>query len=423
MKLNLRFMAILFFACAAIRAQENSAATSTAASAGPVGLAVDGTLHYDLRYSETCQLGGGQDSQQESYASGDASYANINKRYPFTLQYGGGYGWLWAGQPSAGNVFQHLSLSQGMLWRSWNFSASDNVSYTFQTPTTGFSGVPGTGEPIGGPGSTTQTDQTILTVNTRTLDNATTAGVGHRLDHATTLSFGGVIEQLRYIDDNGQDLNTLAATASLSRRLNARNSVSGAYSFSRYDYLGAAQASALQLSYGQANAMQVSFHRQWNAKFSTGGSFGPQWISSSNSAILPSSTRYSAGALAAYVSKFGNTSIFYSHGVSGGAGYLLGAESDSAGANFSRSIGRNLSVGLTGSYMRTAGLDGSGAVHAEYGGAQATRRLGRTLSLFANYTVADQSSSLQNTPNLLNSLSQVIGFGIGYSPRELHFKR
>jgi hypothetical protein len=111
-------------------------------------------------------------------ASGDASYANISKRLPFVMQYGGGYNWTLSGPSTVGNVFQHLSLSQGMAWRKWNFTASDNVSYTFATPTTGFSGVPGTGEPIGGTGSTTPSDQSIFTLNTRTLDNITTLAFG-----------------------------------------------------------------------------------------------------------------------------------------------------------------------------------------------------------------------------------------------------
>lgn len=447
--LNLTLVAILYLASAAIRAQE---APATTGAAGSVGLAVSGTLHYDLRYSETSQIDGPQGSQQQSVISGDASYADTSKRYPFSMQYGGGYGWVWAGSPSAGNVFQSLSLSQGAVWRSWNLSANDSVSYSFQTPTTGFSGVPGTGEPIGGTGSTKVPDQTILTVNTRSLDNSTTASLGHRLNQATTLSFGGSATELYFLDNNGQDTNSLAANASLSRRLNAHNSVSGSYSFSRFNFggTGASQTNPLQVSYSQASSLQLGFNRQWNAKISTSGSIGPQWISSSNSALTPSSVSYSANASASEMFKFGNASISYSHGVSGGAGYMLGAESDTVSGNFSRAVGKEMTVGVTGSYMRTSALiaekmifDAQGtyywvplnitpSTNARYGGVQATRRLGRYWNAFANYTVVDQASNEQVTvantqwgyqTNILSGLSQVIGFGIGYSPRDMHFKR
>jgi hypothetical protein len=48
----------------------------------------------------------------------------------------------------------------------------------------------------------------------------------------------------------------------------------------------------------------------------------------------------------------------YSRGTNGGSGYMLGAESDIVMANFGRSIsfGKNLTVGVTGSYMRTTSL-------------------------------------------------------------------
>jgi membrane peptidoglycan carboxypeptidase len=63
---------------------------------------------------------------------------------------------------------------------------------------------------------------------------------------------------------------------------------------------------------------------------------------------------------------------------------------------------------------------------------QATRKLGRYFNVFVNYTAIDQSSNLQtavpNTPlsyntNILNGLNQVMSFGIGYSPREMRFRK
>jgi hypothetical protein len=430
MKPGHTILAILFIASGAASAQVAPAAAGATgqppATAGAAGLPVGGTLRYDLHYSETSQFGNGQDGQQWSIASGDASYANTNMRIPFSMQYGGGYGWSWNGSHSGGNVFQHLSLSQGVVWRSWNLTANDNVSYTFETPTTGFSGVPGTGEPIGGPGSTLLPDQTILTQNTRSIDNFTTIAIGHSLNYATTLNFGGAWGQMRFIDNNGQNMNTLTANAGVTRRLNAHNSVSGQYSFFRFNYGGAnstSQVNSAQVSYSQANSAQFSFSRQWNWKISTSASVGPQWVSSSDSAITPTSTRISMSASASDTFKFGVAGLNYSHGTTGGSGYMLGAESDVVSGNFSRKFGKSLSAGLTGSYLRTAGLNNNEVISAKYGGAQATRPLGRYFSIFANYTAIDQSSSLPASANVLNSLFHVIGFGIGYSPRETHLKR
>jgi hypothetical protein len=431
MKPGQTLLAILFIASGAARAQVIPAAPGSApaigaAAAGPSGLPVAGTLHFSLNYSESTGFGNGQNGQQWSTTTGDASYANTNQRLPFTMQYGGGYSWAWNGPPSAGGVFQHLSFSQGIVWRTWNLTASENVSYSFETPTTGFSGVPGSGEPIGGPGSTPLPGQTVLTQNTRSLDNFTTIAIGHRLNYATTLNIGGSWGQMRFIDKNGQNSDTMMADAGITRRLNARNSISGQYSFSRFNFGGAnstSQANAAQISYSQGNSAQVSFSRQWNWKFSTSASAGPQWVSSSNSAQEPSSTRISASVSASESFRFGSASLNYSHGSSGGSGYMPGAESDVVSGGFSRRFGKSLTAGLTGSYMRTAGLNNSGATNGRFGGVEATRPLGRYLSIFANYTAIDQSSSLLNAPNVLNHLSQVCGFGIGYSPREMRLKK
>jgi hypothetical protein len=216
------------------------------------------------------------------------------------------------------------------------------------------------------------------------------------------------------------------ANAGISRRLDARDSVTGSYSFSRFNFgtpVSSSPANAALVTYSQANTAQAGFSRQWNGKISTSASFGPQWISSSNSAVEPSSTGISVSASASDVLKFGTASLNYSHGTTNGSGYMLGAESDVLNGNFSREFGRNLNVGLTGSYMRTAGLVSSGAFNSKYGGVQASRPLGRYCSIFASYTAIDQSSPLQNSANVLNGLNQVIAFGIGYSPREIRLKK
>jgi hypothetical protein len=257
-----------------------------------------------------------------------------------------------------------------------------------------------------------------------------------------------------FIDGNGENTNTLSANAGITRRLNARNSVSAMYSFSRFNYgaITSGAPSTEQISSSQVNSAQISFTRQWNRHITTSASAGPQWVSSSNSAIVPSSTRFSANASAVDTFRFGTASLMYSRGTTGGSGYTPGAESDVVMANFGRSFsfGKNLTVGVTGSYSRTSSLIAyefefactinnvtyiclvplsyKPVTDAGYGGVQATRKLGRNFNAFASYTAIDQSSNLQtpvpgSNATILNSMYQVISFGIGYSPREKHLKK
>jgi len=408
----------LFALCAAAGAQVVPEAT------GP-GLPVSGTLHFDARYAQTFQFDDEAGNQDQSIVSGDASYANTSKRLPFGLQYGGGYSWALDGGSSRGGVFQHLSVTQGIVGRAWNLNASDNVMYTFETPTTGFSGVAGSGEPVGEPGSPTPPDQTILALNTRTLDNAATVEVGRRLNYATSLNFGGATTQLIYVDNNGQNTDVLTANAGITRRLNGHNSIAGQYSFSRLSFSANLNPAIVipQVSSLEVNTAQFSFTRQWNRHINTVASAGPQWISSSDSSIEPSTTNVAVQATASDSFRFGTAGLTYSHGVQGGSGYLLGGETDIAAANISREFERSLTVGLTASYMRTAGLADNGVTNTKYGGVQANRRLGRYMTVFASYTALDQSSSSTLNAGALSGLTHVIGFGIGYSPREMHLRR
>jgi hypothetical protein len=119
-----------------------------------------------------------------------------------------------------------------------------------------------------------------------------------------------------------------------------------------------------------------------------------------------------------------SASLNYNRGINGGVGYLPAGTVDSVNGDFSREFGRDLTIGLTGAYERTASLQTSGGVtEARYGGAQATRRLGRYLNVVASYSAIDQSSSLTSQTNVLNQLYQVISFGIAYSPRETHLRQ
>jgi hypothetical protein len=455
-------MVLLFIVSAASRAQIAPAAKGPTGLPGLPGLPVSGTLRYNLRYSQTAQFYGGSGGDtQNSILSGDASYANTSKRLPFGLQYGGGFSWALSGPPSAGNVFQHLSVSQGMIWRKCNFTANDNISYTFETPTLGFSGVPGTGEPIAGSGTITTPEQTILTLNARSLDNVTTLAFTDKLSYATTLNLGGSWGEMRFIDNNGQNTEMLMASAGITRRLDAHDSVSGQYSFSSYNYSGAGYST-------QASSAQLGVTRQWNQKLTTTAAAGPTWIassgtSSSGSLAIPSSTMLSLSASANYHLRNGSASLSYFHGTTGGSGYMLGAKEDSVNGSYSRQFGGNTTIGVTGSYMRSSALTAAEFVavcpsgstvcicptgdnvcllqvastpitDAVYGGVQATRKLGRYFNAYASYTAIDQSSNLQTQISaqnqqssyntyILNGINQVISFGIGYSPREKRLKK
>jgi hypothetical protein len=203
------------------------------------------------------------------------------------------------------------------------------------------------------------------------------------------------------------------ANAQLTRRLNARNSLLGTYSFSQFSYPD------FSFSF-QSNAVLFGLKRSWNPKITSSMSAGPEWKGSSNSAVVPSSMTVAANADVIYQYRFVTASLTYARAANNGGGNLFGAESDSVIANYTREFGKKLTLGVTGDYRHLSGLINNGVTNSKFGGAQATRKFGRHFTGFANYTVIDQSSSSPLPANALTSLVQVFGFGISYTPQKTH---
>jgi hypothetical protein len=382
----------------------------------PKPLVVSGTLNYDVRYSQTAQFYSGTlGDTQSSVLSGDLTYANLSQSRPFSVTYSGGDMWTIAGASYGAGVFQHMIVSQGILGRDWALNLSDNVSYSPQSPTGGFSGIPGVGDL---PQLPSAPGLPILTLNTRSVSNTLSPGFTHSLNYSTSLSINGSYGIVRFPDGNGLETNQIQVGPQITRRLNALNSISGQYSYSHFSYPG------YPITLGTQSA-QFGFQRTWNRRLRTSAGVGPEWVQGSTTALIPSSTNVTANAGVTYDAGLTSANLSYSRAASGGAGVptQIGVHNDDVSAALSRQFGRDLSVSATGAYMRTRGLQQAGVINGKTGGASATRRLGRYIIVSINYSALQQSSSAALPANAISGVSQVIGFSIGYSPREMHFKK
>lgn len=397
------------------------AQVAPAARGGDNGLPLNTrNLHYALRYSESAQFSSVQPTEQMSTISGSADYGSRSEHNPFTLNYAGGYTWTLSGPDYASGLFQHLMLSQRIEWGRSTVIASDSADYLPESPLTGFSGIPGIGEPIGSPNPAPPTAQTIVVLNTHAVENFASGEFDHSFGYASAISLKGNSSLLRFPDGNGLDANGETGNANYIRRLTARTSLTGGYLYTNYTYPG--------YSFGfNTNTTLGGVRHQWTRSLATEVSAGPQWISSSNLAAVPSSTTFAANATVTYQHRTTNASAAFSHGTNGGAGYLFGGETTTFTGNLSREFGRNLTIGMSGGYDRTAGLSDSsskstvlnstGATDAAFGGAQVSWQFSRDFILFANYTNVDQSTTSSLPSNALNYMLNITSFGVGYSPR------
>jgi hypothetical protein len=370
---------------------------------------------YAFRYSHNATFGQQYQDQQLSIVSGSFAYATRNQEKPFSMDYAGGYGWTLSGSDYQSGQFHRMYLSQGLNLRRWRFNVADSVSYLPASPTTGFSGVPGTGENIGTPNPITSVSQSILTVRTHTLNNTAIGEMEHVLNYATTISIGGTSDYLYFPDDDGINSRSSSAYAYLDRRFSARTSLLGRYSYTLYEFLDNGISS-------NANTGLVGIRRRVTRNLSFDALGGPQWISSTVPTAIPSMTTYAVNASANYAVRSTSISGSYFHGTNSGGGYLIGGINDTAQGNFLRQFGQNFALGITGGYYRTAAFNNGGVTNSTYGGAQGTWRLGRNMIVFANYTGTGQSSTSPLPNNALVDTVQRLSFGFGISSREQRAK-
>lgn len=403
----------------------------TTNTVGPNLPDLDGIVHYALSASEIAQYGyyGSGVTTYSTTLSGDVAYTAKSIVYPTNLTFAGGV--VLANQSSQGTTgFVSAALSQGYTTRSWVFNISDSISFLPQSPTTGLSGIAGTGDlgatpvqgPVAGPAGG------IFSTAGNRVANSVAGSVERELNRVTSVSGTGSWSTLRFLDSNDSfDSSQVTGTVALNRRIDARSSVSLSAIYSTYSYSGSANTTFLQPDI-ETRSINLSYQRVLSRTLSVSLSAGPQWVSSSNSRLIPSNLNAAASAGLSYQRGFTSASVNYSHGVNGGSGVLPGALSDTVSGSLGRTFGRNWVASLNSAYSHSAGLtelpNGNSLIPVNavfdtvFGGAQVSRRISTHFSGYASYEAQNQKQN--NTfagPNALNGTSQTFAVGVTFTPR------
>jgi hypothetical protein len=378
--------------------------------------ALQGSLRYSLTASEAVDIGfnGTNATSSSTNVSGNLAYIAPSTVFPFSAVESAGYLAYTTGQPSS--FFDRLQVTQGFVRKKWSLNLSDGFGYLPQAPSEGLSGVPGVGDLGVSTGTTPTASELVLTPYGTRLDNSATLTGSVQLSGTTSLNGTAALTNLRFLSNvvpSGADSNQISASGGISHRLDVRNTLGANYTYSRFSYIGVPGLFSSQ-------GANLSYTRLWTRKVSSSFSFGPQGTST-NIAGSATSFNFAASASLTYTAGHSNLSASYSHGTNGGSGVSLGARSDNLNANASRQIGRSLHGSVSIGYSRSIAIDAvsvnSLATQSIVAGAQASRALTRNLSAYTSYTVETQS--FQGTSQALtpfSGLSQILGFGITYSP-------
>jgi hypothetical protein len=394
---------------------------------------LDGIVHYAVSGSEVINFGyyGQGQVTNSSAISGDVSYTAKSQVHPFSFLFAGGIV-LPNSSGQSTSYYSSAAVSQGLITRSWVFNVSDSVSFLPQSPSVGLSGIPGVGDlgavpvqgPIDGPAGG------ILSTSGNRIANSLTGSAERQINHNTSISGSGSWSFLDLLEgSNGFDSSTVSGSVAANRRLNARSSLSLSAGYSTFDYgnNGTGQGGTAAPSINN-KSLSLSYQRTLSRRLSLSLSAGPQWVSSSNSALVPSSLSAGVSAGLSYSRGLTGSSLSYSRGINPGSGVLPGSESQNVAASIGHTYGKKWMTSASASYghsdglARIAVLQSLVDVHEVFdtvvGGVQVTRGFGPHISGYASYSISHQSSK-NSLPglNAFDGTSQSLGFGVSYSPR------
>ena len=395
-------------------AQDIPAASTPAPLTGFELPDISGSLRYAVNLSDRVILGynAGNSDYSSPSVNGTLAYLSSSPTGPFSAVYTGTLLTPSSGFPT--QVESGLSLSQVLVSGRWNYVLADSVQYTPETPVSGLSGVPGAGDANLPPLAGSSTGQGIQSVYAQQVSNQFLATATRGLTARTSLSFTGGQNLIRYLNIAGgstTDEDGYTLSSALSHQFNASSTLGLIYTRGTFDYL----ASGANIS---SQTISVQASRRINQSLSVSGSIGPQFSSSSLSAI-PSNLSYAAAANAILTTPFFNSSISFSRSINAGAGLVAGAEGDTLMAQADRQFGRVLNISGSVNYAQFTSLQpGVDSVQSLFFNAQVNRAIVRDVSAFITYTGQRQlNQGNAVSPLALNGTTQTLGFGLSYSPK------
>lgn len=409
-------------AASAAGAQAIPAATGPATAPGFSLPTVNGSLHYSLSASEVISFGyqGQNTNASTSNISGNLGYLSGSSAHPFSALYSAGYLFSNGNGGIPSSTFQNLSFSQVLNFGRYNFVVADAVSYLPTAAASGLSGIPGVGDANLPPGQFLPGSQGVLSNYSTRVDNTVSASLSRSFTGKTSITGRANYTLDRFLGTQSYgaiESDSYSYLLGAEHRLDARSSIGLNGNFSRYVYLG-------QDITTDAEGVSAQYSRQLTRRASLSLSAGPQYITS-NTPLIPSRLSFIANTGFSYGSRESGVSFSYGRSTGSGSGVVAGALTDSAQAAYQRRFGPALNASASVAYIRTQSLSQAPGLafksNAIVGGLQANRAIVRNVSAYASYTLERQNYSGTTAGNFtFNGLTQILGFGVTYSPESLH---
>ncbi|MGC2698847.1 MAG: hypothetical protein WA306_01515 [Candidatus Acidiferrales bacterium] len=352
------------------------------------------------------------------------------------VSYTGGGMFSTGNNDSPNGIVQELSFKDKFSFRRSTFTVFDQTNYlpesAFGFGGTAGAGLPGVGTGVGiGTGFTP--GQSVLTPRGQNLSNAIDVELDTKLTSRTSLTFVGGYSLLHYFDDNLLNYGEVTFQAGYNYQASRKDTVAILYQFGAFRYSNVDQSLNL-------HTIEGSYARRVTGRLAFQIAAGPQFALSQIPITNSTSTTGSGATSSSQLYWTLNTSLqyqlrramlgaTYNHGVSGGSGVLVGAETDVVTGTFNQQVSRTFNAGLTMGYSRNRGFAvGTGTGEQTYSywfaGASVAHPIGRSLDIFANYRFQYQDSNTSGCVGsacTMNVIRHQIAFGLNLHKQPIPF--
>ncbi len=323
------------------------------------------------------------------------------------LSYTGGGMFTNAPQVDSGAI-QTLSLKDKILFHRSTFTIFEQISYLPES-SLGFAGSFGSGIPgvagATGLGNGYTPGQSLLVPRGQNLSDSTAVEWDYRLTARSSLTAVGSYSLLHYFDNDLANYGDVSFQGGYNYQLTRFDTVAVSYQFSAIRYSNLGQSI-------NSSTVQGVYSRKVTGKLGFQIGVGPEFVTSTSAITgLPrtpgatssvSSTYLSVTASVMYSLKKATLMAAYNHGITGGSGVLIGAETDTLTGSITGALTRSTSIGTNFGYGRNNGFAVGDANESQtfnywFAGANITRTLGRSVDVFANYQLQYQSQAIDTT--------------------------
>jgi hypothetical protein len=385
--------------------------TNSITGVQPVGIGAPAMLHN--YWAPRVSIAGTADSNPnvETGSAGWAGWLSIyggvdlhraSEGNDLLLSYTGGGMITNAAQVDNG-VVQTLSIKDKILFHRSTFTIFEQLNYLPES-SLGFAGTSGSGIPgLGGTtgvGSGYTPGQSLLVPRGQNITESTAVEWDYKLTPRASITAVGSYMLLHYFDNDLANYGDASFQAGYNYQLTKFDTVAVSYQFSAIRYSNLGQSI-------NSSTVQGVYSRRVTGKLGFQIGVGPEFVNSTSPITgghapatgSVSSTYLSVNASITYALKNVTLTGNYNHGITGGSGVLIGAETDVLTGGITDRISRVTTIGATFGYGRNSGFavgDASQSQTFDYWfvGANATRTLGRSVDVFGNYQFQYQNQNL-----------------------------